>query len=396
MPRESLIVQIFVASPSDVAEERTTVDSVVAELNRTWMTSLGVSFEIVKWETNVRPGFSDDAQAVINAQIPADYDVFIGIFWTRIGSPTSRAESGSVEEFERAYSRFKRSGNGTPEIMLYFKDAPIAPSKLDGDQVKAVAEFRARCSALGGLVSGFEDAAGFEASLRAHLSSVGQKFSIGRRTEPASTAAAADASGTEVGLSVAPLQDDDFGILDYLDVYTTRMSDMSLAATTIGEATRKLGEQVSQRSSEITAAGKDIFKAKKIFKLTAGDMHSFADTTNAQVVLLSAARKEAFDALSNALALAPDFPADLVHLYPLRESLSQTISTIEGMKGQMTGMQTAALSLPRVNQDLNRGKRAVSDGVQKLLTELDSIQSTVRNLIDALDRLLAEPKREVG
>jgi hypothetical protein len=388
MPRETLLIQIFIASPSDVAEERAIVDSVVAELNTTWTRSLGVSFEIVKWETNVRPGFSEDPQTVIREQISPDYDVFLGIFWTRIGTATLRAESGSVEEFDQAYARFKK--DGVPEIMMYFKDAPVAPSKISGDQIKAVAEFKARLSSLGGLTSTFEDTAGFEASLRAHISAIGQKFASATRARIAgapNTSAPGATPSIDSTLTPEP-QGDDFGLLDYMDVFNTRMSDMTLASTTIGEATKKLGEQLSHRSVELTSASGDISKMKRSFKLAAGDMNSFSETTNAQVILLAAARKEAFDALSNAVAIAPDFPSELPLLAGLRGTLFDTISTIDEMKVNMIGMQTAASSLPRVNQDLNRGKRAVSESVQKFLTELDSVQSTVRNLIESLDRLL--------
>ncbi len=144
MPRSSTVLQVFVASPSDVAEERTTLDSVIAELNRTWAGSLRIAFDVWKWETHARPGFSADAQAVINAQVPDDYDVFIGILWARLGTPTGRAISGTVEEFERAYARFKATGS-VPEIMMYFKDAPLAPSKIDSDQFAALQTSGTRC-----------------------------------------------------------------------------------------------------------------------------------------------------------------------------------------------------------------------------------------------------------
>lgn len=107
MPRESVILQIFVASPSDVSDERELLETVVAQLNQTWSTSLGITFELVKWGTHVHPSFSSDPQAVINEQIGLEYDVFIGIFWGRLGTSTPRAASGAIEEFDRAYSRSK-------------------------------------------------------------------------------------------------------------------------------------------------------------------------------------------------------------------------------------------------------------------------------------------------
>ncbi|MYD31374.1 MAG: DUF4062 domain-containing protein, partial [Nitrospira sp. SB0661_bin_20] len=63
--------------------------------------------DVVRWETRTTPGFGKDPQDVINKQISDAYDIFIGIMWTRFGTPTPRAGSGTEEEFLRAYDRYK-------------------------------------------------------------------------------------------------------------------------------------------------------------------------------------------------------------------------------------------------------------------------------------------------
>jgi hypothetical protein len=37
---------------------------------------------------NVWPGFGEDARSVINDRI-GEYDIFIGVFWNRFGTPTA-------------------------------------------------------------------------------------------------------------------------------------------------------------------------------------------------------------------------------------------------------------------------------------------------------------------
>ena len=155
MPRNATVVRVFVASPSDVVKERETLETLIVELNRTWSETLGVILELVQWETHTRPGFGADPQAIINAQIGDTYDVFIGILWSRFGTPTPRALSGTLEEFKRAVERIR---DGSPEIMIYFKDAPISPSKIDVAQLTLVTEFRTSISNRA-LYSLFEDAA---------------------------------------------------------------------------------------------------------------------------------------------------------------------------------------------------------------------------------------------
>lgn len=85
MPRSETIIGTFVASPSDVEEERTALESVVVELNKTWSKSLNLRLDLIKWETDVYPGFGQYPQDVINTQIGDEYDIFIAIFWGKIG-----------------------------------------------------------------------------------------------------------------------------------------------------------------------------------------------------------------------------------------------------------------------------------------------------------------------
>jgi Domain of unknown function (DUF4062) len=141
MPRDAKILQVFVASPSDLAPEREALESLIVELNRSWSASLGIILELVRWETHTHPAFGSDPQAIVNQQIGDSYDIFIGMLWGRFGTPTPRAASGTLEEFDRALDR-ANTQSVPPDIMVYFKDAPISPFKLDPDQLKLIKEFR--------------------------------------------------------------------------------------------------------------------------------------------------------------------------------------------------------------------------------------------------------------
>lgn len=385
MPRQTHVFQIFVASPSDVADERAILEIVVTQLNQIWSSSLGVTFELLKWETNVHPSFSTDPQQAINAQIASDYDVFIGILWGRVGTPTPRAESGTIEEFERAYTRFT-SGKNAPEIMLYFKDAPIAPSTIDTRQMEKLQSFRSSLSDKGGLYSVFEDQASFESSVRAHLSAIAQKFATQmRNTLPIRTVVqpVSDQSplvGTE---------EDDYGYIDYIEVHESRQAEMHAAITAINEATVRMGEQLAQRSVEMQKeAPGDARTAKRFIKRAADDMNSYADTLKTQVAILSPARKNAYAALSNALALQSDFAAGLKDLPSLRNTLRSLIDGITTAREGMVGMRSSAEGLPRVSKELNQAKRAVVSQIDAFLSEIENTSATVTNIIEAIDRML--------
>ncbi|HEV7238619.1 MAG TPA: TIR domain-containing protein [Thermoanaerobaculia bacterium] len=160
-------LKVFVASPSDVAEERDIVTIVVEELRRIVGSIRDVELEAVRWETHAWPDVDDDAQALINRMI-GEYDVFVGFMWRRFGTPTRRAESGTGEEFERAYDSFRRFGR--PKIMFYFRTAPFYTTDLgDLEQFTRVVEFRKKLEDAGVLFWQYVEPLDFERFVREHL-----------------------------------------------------------------------------------------------------------------------------------------------------------------------------------------------------------------------------------
>ena len=160
---------IFLASPGDVPTERRYVEEIVAELNRTVASDKGVVLQVVRWENDAFPGYGQDAQALINAQIAemSKYALFVGIMWNRLGTPTPRATSGTVEEFERAVQAAKK--NKQPDIWFYFRDSA---SKLDTEdqleQRKKVLAFKEEVQG-NGMPWAYKNPADFRDKLRTQM-----------------------------------------------------------------------------------------------------------------------------------------------------------------------------------------------------------------------------------
>lgn len=177
MPEQVTQLRLFVASPGDVAEERASIDAVVDELNRTIGRTKKLAVRVVKWETDSVPGFGSDPQAVINDQVSIEeIDIFVGVLWARFGTATPRALSGTQEEFERAYQRWKQNP-ASMAIMMYFCDRPVPPS-IDAAQLRAVQEFRSTVGVLGGLFASFMSLSDFKDKFRAHLTKVMAEFRL--------------------------------------------------------------------------------------------------------------------------------------------------------------------------------------------------------------------------
>ena len=167
MPEMVSKVAIFVGSPGDVAEERKIVSQTVDDLNVSLASWRGIVLELKRWETHVWPGFGKDAQDVINERV-GQYDIFVGIFWNRFGTPTGRSSSGTAEEFERAYNMWKT--HKRPALMLYFRRSPVDLSSLEEIQQKQqLLEFKQSLQRLGALFREYSDLDEFRRLLLVHL-----------------------------------------------------------------------------------------------------------------------------------------------------------------------------------------------------------------------------------
>jgi hypothetical protein len=204
MPTHLKRIRIFVASPGDVKDERDRLEDVVTHLRTHVAAAHGLDLELVRWETHVRPGVAEDAQAVVNPQIGA-YDLFIGILWNRFGTPTGRAESGTREEFDQAYARWQRDPDSL-EIWMYFSDQPFAfttPAQLE--QKGKVLAFRQELQTRkGALTWAYRDPADFEAQVRGHLELFIARFAA--RSETGAPVAAATLG--QLPAQLAPLRDE--------------------------------------------------------------------------------------------------------------------------------------------------------------------------------------------
>ncbi|MDE1915058.1 MAG: hypothetical protein KGJ57_04765 [Sphingomonadales bacterium] len=142
MSFNATVLKILIASPGDVDEERQAIPEVIARWNNSHSETTKVVLLPVKWETHSAPLMGDRAQGVINDQMVTTCDMAIGVFWTRLGSPTGASESGTAEEIEWFIKNSK-------PVMLYFSSRNIDPSKLDIDQYKSLKDFEKKMQKIG-------------------------------------------------------------------------------------------------------------------------------------------------------------------------------------------------------------------------------------------------------
>lgn len=166
MPQNTITYKLLIACPSDIVEEREIIADVTNRIN-----SASIRFEE---GYTIQPQFykmdsfptHKSTQENINHQLLDNCDIIIAIFWSKLGTPTSVAESGTVEEIERGIEKEK-------EVAIYFSEKPV-PIDHDQDQLKRLKEYRNKLAQNEPKIDTrpFKDNNDFEKQLREHLASL--------------------------------------------------------------------------------------------------------------------------------------------------------------------------------------------------------------------------------
>lgn len=155
------VFNVMIASPGDVASERAIIRDVIYEWNAVHSQSRNIVLLPIGWETHSSPEMGDSPQEIINNQILDKCDLLVGVFWTRIGTPTTKYTSGTVEEIEKHIQSKKPT-------MLYFSSQPVALDTVDPEQSSQLKIFKDSCQNRG-LYQGYDSLTSFKEKLYRHL-----------------------------------------------------------------------------------------------------------------------------------------------------------------------------------------------------------------------------------
>ena len=187
--------RIFISSPGDVIPERRVLKAVISRLNEEFT---GQAYLIpILWEEEPLLA-SDTFQAQIHP--PRETDIYIGILWSRIGSPLpesilrpdgTKYDSGTAFEFEDALFGYKE--NGKPEMLLYRKTGAPVISLSDSsavlerlDQINRLKDYIERWliaddGSFIGAFHNFDDREQFEVMAEMHLRKMIEKLLLGQQ-----------------------------------------------------------------------------------------------------------------------------------------------------------------------------------------------------------------------
>ncbi|MDV6013309.1 hypothetical protein [Haloechinothrix sp. LS1_15] len=135
MAHHAMVFRALISCPSDVDVED--IRAIQAAITR-WNVLLGERFGAVvipvQWNEHAAAAFGAPPQEIVNEQLVDTVDLAIAVMWTRLGSPTPEAESGTVEEINRI------SAAGKPVSILRCS-RPVDWSALDARQLTRLDQY---------------------------------------------------------------------------------------------------------------------------------------------------------------------------------------------------------------------------------------------------------------
>jgi len=138
VPYSATAHRLLISNPSDVlAEDIATVMAAIARWNALYGQQFGAVIVPTRWKTHAAAQHRVRPQASLNAQLVDSADLVIAIFWHRLGSPTGEAESGTLEEIDRA-----AESGAYVAILRCTRDIPHGV--IDPAQMQKLSEFYER------------------------------------------------------------------------------------------------------------------------------------------------------------------------------------------------------------------------------------------------------------
>lgn len=373
MPEIISKYKIFLASPSDLSEERESIKQVIEELNLTFGNQNNIVLELQKWETNSAPAIGlESVQNIINNDIPS-YDLFIGLLWMKFGTPTKDYGSGTEEEFNIAHQRFLLHNNSV-QILLYFKNSsPQSLSDINPEQLTKIREFKSSLGEKNVLYWEFNLKDELERFLRIHIPKrIQNLISISNLPEKI------PAVKNEITI-IDNNDDDDFGIIDYQEFIEESFSISTHALMRISEATSWIGDEMNKKTAEIdrlVAKNRNqaisIKVQRNIFERTANVMNDFANRIEPEIPIYIINFEKGIDSFSKLITIyIKDFENKEEEISEASDSLDNLLIQIEFALDRMKEFLNTIDCLPKMSKELNNARKNVVIILSEFLKKLE-------------------------
>ena len=362
MSFQSQIITIFISSPSDVSGDRKIVLDEIQAWNQRNARSKKCFLFALTWEDLVAPDLSDSGQEVINLEVGDDYDVFLGLMWARFGTPTSRADSGTQEEFERALGR-KKSVEAL-RISFFFRNSEISIDEVEPEQLARVRTFKSDLSNKGAFYGQYANDRELTSGLTTlfdRIANEKSRYSAPPKTN--SSDSSLDLVSIKPDSSNAEVVDHEAGFFDLEDALNREargLVDLLAEWSEQYSEMNKIVEAVSGRINELSQFGQpDRTEIRKQIDIVTAAMSSFSNFANNRIGLIEDQFESIYKTISGLLEVMKDFDDTGDKRGEMKNQIADLSKNTQDAEAAMTQYIEVMIGLPRIDKNFNRSRDSV-------------------------------------
>ncbi len=342
-------VNIFLASSAELKEDRNQVQVFISQLNDEWC-HRDICFKIKLWENFIDSMSKDGLQEEYN-KVAADCDIFLMLFFTRVGKYTE-------QEFEVAFKQFQL--NKKPRIYTYFKDAYIFTGEID-DEIISMLQFKKKLAELNHYPTGYTSIEDFKWKFCRQLEKIyGNKMSPVYDLKNIKSKAQIDALAIENVCKLLSPQSDETSL------QTLRLPELIGRASEFGKNAVFQLAKVNRRSNrssdrDLMARSIPIFEALVEANVRKDKHHYFGQLAYALKDQNSPDWKKAEEHFN--LAIDIRGPGQPEYFYEFNRAICKVYTTVGNSGSPDSNVKAMIL------QDLGYAKRGIGQSFEKLLQE---------------------------
>jgi hypothetical protein len=363
-------IKIFISCPSDVKNEVDSIRLIIEEINKTDGEFNNYNLALINWKQDTYTAIGEDAQAVINDQVEKEYDVLVGLLWLKVGTPTKRDKSGTIEEINRALANLDK------KLLIYFNTSP--PENINDINTSELAEINNFKKELGGkgvLYKEFNSLPAFESLFRINITRLIHENLLSDKNTPV----VSNDKYKHIENLIETIESRDSLIEDidfyklleegesFLNIVTSSLSSIT---NSLNDFTMKIGKRTAE-IDQINGLSDTKLKFKKykiVFNLLSKEIDEFSNRINTELPSFS----------KNFLAIGPTY-SKILQLQESNESsdasalkkeLTDLTSSIEYAVTNGASLLESVMKWPLVNFKFNKSKRGIEDALKNLIKEM--------------------------
>ena len=269
--------------------------------------------------------------------------------------------------------------------MLYFKDAPIPPSRIDPVQLSKVKEFRDSLGDVGALYCDFTGVEQFEKLIRVHLARQVQAWKK-QLHEWESSAVRIESTEQPTQKSEAE-SEGEFGILDLFEIFEDRFAELEQISERIGGAIEELGDKMAESATDLSQLPRnsrgnvDRKTAKRFISRAAADMNKFTARIEVELPLFNDTFNTGMNGIIRSLSMSTGLYPDESVAEQSMEAL-EAVFTLRGIlattKMSINEFRQKIVDFPPMTGELNRAKRGLVSVLDRLVDEFNNGQTLLR------------------